>query len=64
MYSLSELTREHRQQLVDSVRTQLNKERVAAVEKNNADLVAEIDTKLESLDDIYQLNEVENDTSS
>jgi uncharacterized protein (DUF2164 family) len=63
MYGISELTKEHRQQLAESVRTQLNAERMAAVEKNNADLVVEIDVKLSSLNEIYQLNEVEDDNS-
>ena len=58
MYVMPELTEEYRRQLAETARVQLNAERIAAAEKNNTDLVAEIDTKLASLDDIYLLNEV------
>ena len=58
MYGISELSENMRKQLADSVRAQLQEERKMAVKAKNKKLIDEIDAKLSSLDDIYQLNEV------
>ena len=56
MYGISVLAKEQRQQIAESVRTQLKIERVDAIEKNKVDLIKEIDKKLASLEEIYKLN--------
>jgi len=59
VYKISDLTVENRKQLAESIRIQLELERLSAVKKNNLVLIEEIDKKLSSLDEIYKLNEPE-----
>lgn len=54
-----EMTNEEKTTLKNRISEQLQKERVSAVEKNNQQLINEIDQKLARLDEIYQLNEAE-----
>jgi len=51
------LTKEIRLQIAESVRKALNFERVSA--SGNNKLIEEIDKKLDSLNDLYRLNESE-----
>lgn len=59
IFIMSDIPLQKRVEIAKSVQVQLEKERGVAQEKNNTKLIAEIDEKLNSLDEIYQLNEAE-----
>ncbi len=56
---MQNLKLEERKKIAESVRKQLVEERKKSSEKNKTELIKEIDDKIASLDDIYQLNEAE-----